>query len=75
MKVIIDRFEGNYAVCEKEDRAMINIEISRIPSEAKEGDVLEVYSNNITIDINETEKRKKLIEELAKTYGVNHSIN
>ena len=27
MKVIVDRFEGEYAVCEKENLDMINIEI------------------------------------------------
>ena len=27
MQVAIDRFEGKYAVCEKDDKTMINIEI------------------------------------------------
>lgn len=31
MKVIIDRFEANYAVCEEEDRTMIDIEKSKLP--------------------------------------------
>lgn len=66
MKVIIDRFEGDFAVCEKEDRGMINIERAVIPSEAKEGDVLIVDGGSITIDETETEKRKRLIEELTK---------
>ncbi len=30
MKVTIDRSEGDYAVCEKPDRKMINIEKSRL---------------------------------------------
>lgn len=66
MKVIVDRFEGDFAVCEKEDRRMINIERAMIPSEAKEGDVLIVDGGSITIDEAETEKRKRLIEELAR---------
>jgi hypothetical protein len=66
MRVIIDRFEGNYAVCEKEDRTMINIEKSKLPTAAKEGDVLSILENEITIDIIETENRKKTIEELTK---------
>ncbi|HEY5556308.1 DUF3006 domain-containing protein, partial [Acetobacterium sp.] len=59
MKVIIDRFEGNFAVCEKEDRKMIDIERNKIPSSAKEGDVLDITNDQITIDFKETEKRKK----------------
>jgi hypothetical protein len=31
MKVIIDRFEENFAVCEKESGEMINIEVTKLP--------------------------------------------
>jgi hypothetical protein len=66
MKVIIDRFEGNYAVCEKEDRTMINIEKNKIPTEAKEGSVLSVTEDEIAIDEEDTISRKKDIGELTK---------
>jgi hypothetical protein len=66
VKVIIDRFEGDFAVCEKEDRTMIDIEISKLPSEAKEGDVLDISDGVIIIDLEATESRKKEIEELTK---------
>lgn len=66
MKVIIDRFEGNYALCEKDDRKIIDIEKNKIPSGAKEGDVLFITENKIIIDIKETEKRKKAIDSLTK---------
>lgn len=64
MKVIIDRFEGKYAVCEKENLEMIDIEIEKIPKGAKEGDVLIIEGDNIRIDSEETENRKKRIEKL-----------
>lgn len=63
MKAIIDRFEGNFAVCEKENKTMIDIPKEILPEEAKEGDVLNI---NISIDTEETENRKKFIEELTK---------
>ena len=66
MQVIIDRFEGNYAVCEKKDRTMINIEKIKIPQTAKEGDVLNINKDDIRICIEETERRRKEIEEMAK---------
>ena len=66
MKVIIDRFEGDFAVCEKEDRQMLDIEKSKIPITAKEGDVLNIDNGIITINLQETVKRKKEIEELTK---------
>ena len=66
MKVIIDRFEGDFAVCEKEDRQMLDIKRNKIPSSAKEGDVLDISNDRIIIDSEATEKRKKEIEELTK---------
>ena len=66
MNLIIDRFEGKYAVCQKENREMINIERIKIPPSAVEGDVLSIFSDTITINIEETKKRRKEIEELTK---------
>lgn len=64
MRVVIDRFEGAFAVCEKENREMINIEKFRIPSEAKEGDMLIIEQDFIAIDKEGTEKRKSEIQKL-----------
>ena len=66
MNVTIDRFEGNYAVCEQDNGIMINILKDKIPPEAKEGDILEVNGDIITIDHSKTAKRKKSIENLTK---------
>lgn len=66
MRVIIDRFEGDYAVCEKDNRTMMNIEKSKIPTKAVEGDVLDMEGSFIIINKTETEKRKKQIEESTK---------
>lgn len=66
MNVVIDRFEGNYAVCEKEDMTIINIERFLIPEKAKEGDVLVIDGEIIRIDIIETQKRKNDIKKLVE---------
>lgn len=67
MRVIIDRFEGDFVVCEKEDRKMIDIQKAKIPVDAKEGDVLEIDNDQITIDVAATKKRKQDIENLIKS--------
>jgi len=64
MKVTIDRFEGNFAVCEKADRTMIDISKEKIPPEAKEGDILIIEGDSIKIDTAGTAKRKKSIDKL-----------
>ncbi|WP_139904698.1 DUF3006 domain-containing protein [Clostridium thermarum] len=66
MFVVIDRFEGNYAVCEKEDRTIIDISRDKLPPEAKVGDVLIITEDVIVIDIERTKEKKREIEELTK---------
>ena len=67
MKVIIDRFEGNFAVCETENKEMMNIERSQLPEGAKEGDVLLMNSaGNIRIDAKETAERNHRKKEKYK---------
>ena len=56
MRVVIDRFEGEYAVVELPDRTMVNIP-SALLDGAREGDVVE-----IRIDLKETEKRRAEIQ-------------
>lgn len=58
MKVIIDRFEGEFAVVELPDRTMANILRVLVP-DAKEGDVV-----SIAVDAAATEERKKQVKGL-----------
>lgn len=57
--LIIDRFEGNFAVCEMDENSFVNIPIKALPNGAQEGSVI-----NISIDHSETEKRKNDIDSL-----------
>lgn len=65
MKVIIDRFEGDFAVCETENRQMININKGDITFDAKEGDVLIIEGDTIELDVEETRKRKQTAQRLV----------
>ena len=58
MKVIIDRFEGNYAVVEIDVGKFVNIPKILLPN-AKEGDVIKMEK-----DKKETKNRKKNIQKL-----------
>lgn len=66
MKVVIDRFEGDFAVCEKDDRSILNINRRDVPIDAKEGDVLNVDGDDINIDTDETSKRKEMVRLLTE---------
>ncbi len=64
MRYIIDRFEGRFAVCENENREMVNIPASMLPEGAKEGDVLEESGGSYFLNRDETEKARTEIEKL-----------
>ncbi|EJO5348141.1 DUF3006 domain-containing protein [Clostridium botulinum] len=63
MKGIIDRFEEGFAVVELEDKTMTNIDKNIIPKKAKEGDVINIEGDIITLNEKET---KRLKEEICK---------
>ena len=65
MKGIIDRFEGQYAVVELSDGKMIDIDRAQLPAEAEEGMVVDI-SKSITINLDETKRRKEEIEKLTE---------
>ena len=62
-KLTVDRIEGSFAVCECEDLSHINISLSDLPFEVKEGNVLILDDNgNFSLDLNEEETmRQKVI--------------
>jgi hypothetical protein len=72
LQIIIDRFEGDMAVCEKSDRSMINILRQKLPLQVKEGDVINVKGEFFEIDTIATQERKKTVEGLlTKLHGKN----
>ncbi|NLY91593.1 MAG: DUF3006 domain-containing protein [Firmicutes bacterium] len=60
MRVIIDRFEGEFALVELENGSVVPMSAQLLPG-AREGDVVE-----IKIDRAETARRRQLIEELRQ---------
>lgn len=66
MELIIDRFEDEYAVCEDENKKILNINKSKIQKQAKEGDIIIYRNGTYILDKEKTLNRKKYIEELTK---------
>lgn len=66
MELIIDRFEDQYAVCEDENKKILNIKKEEIPKNAKEGDIIIYINGKYVLDKEKTLSRKKYIESLTK---------
>jgi hypothetical protein len=62
--LIIDRFEGEFVVCETPDRIMINIRKGNFPDGVKGGDVLVEEQGKMHLDLVETLKRKEAIDKV-----------
>jgi hypothetical protein len=58
MKLVVDRFEGDFAVLEMPDKTFVNVP-KGILEGAKESDVI-----SITVDQDETALRKREVESL-----------
>lgn len=65
MKLTIDRFEGNFVVCETEYGSSMNFERAELPQGAQSGDILLLDGDNIRIDHEATQTRKQQINQLA----------
>ena len=60
----IDRFEGEFAVCIDDNGATINIKKENIPSDAKEGDIIEISENCYIINKEKTQSKFDEIKKL-----------
>ena len=69
--VSVDRFEGGFAVCEREDRTFLNIEREKLPKDVREGSVLRIEnSGKISLDLEEEKRRRDEIIKLQnKLFG------
>ncbi len=59
-KLIIDREEGKYFICEDKNKSFFAIETSEMHKGAKSGDVIEIDDNGkIMVNTEETKRRKE----------------
>ena len=66
MTLIIDRFEGDFAVVEVDGKKMRDIPKQDIPQSAKEGDVLKLVSGKYEVDFEETKRLRVEVEQMMK---------
>ena len=65
-KLIVDRIVGDIAVLEKEDRSHIEVSLSEIVVDIKEGSILLFDGSEYTADKKSEEARRKRIFEMQE---------
>lgn len=70
-RLVVDRFEGKYAICQDENGGMFGIELNEIPKDAKEGSVIDINDDGeISVNSQETNKRiKRISEKTSKLFN------
>ena len=64
MPWIIDRYEEGFVILEdSETREILEISRKEMPKGAKEGHVLKIENGQYCLDLDETAKRKRMIQE------------
>lgn len=63
MKYIVDRIEENIAVCEDENKKMLDIEIDKLPIGVKEGDIIKQLKGKYIIDKETRKEKEKKIQK------------
>lgn len=66
MKYSIEKIENNIAVCENDDGEAIKLELSSLPSNVREGDILMQNDKGFTLDRSETHERRRKMAELQR---------
>lgn len=62
--LVIDRFEGDYAICEnRQSKEFKNIQINKLPANIKEGSVIKYSNGKYEIDIQEEKKIEERIKD------------
>jgi len=70
MQLTIDRFEGDFAVCEREDGTHVDILRAALPAEAREGSVLVRENDAWALDpCAEQERRARLFRRQEGLFG------
>lgn len=70
-QLIIDRFEGKYAICEDADQRYFAIEQDELPENAAEGTVLEITDEGeLRLNLDETQRRReRILEKQRRAFG------
>lgn len=62
MKYIIDRFEKEYAICENENKKLVDIPRTKLPDQVQECDCVIETNGFYEIDKEEGRKRKEILQ-------------
>lgn len=68
MRLVIDRFEGKYAICEGEEQRYFAIELQELPEDVSPGSVLEITEEGeLVLNEEETQRRRQRILEKQRS--------
>jgi len=68
MQYVIDRFEGNVAICENDDLHRIEIEKTLLPNGAKEGSTIIIGEDSTIILFDDVERKQRIADKMKSVW-------
>jgi hypothetical protein len=68
MKCVIDRIEGNIAVCESDDGRIVEIAIIRLPKAVKEGSAIFIEADGTITTADNSEREKRIADKMKAVW-------
>jgi hypothetical protein len=66
---VIDRIEGDVAICEDDSREQIELNVLRLPDGAREGSVIIVDAKGVVTLGDNSARAKRIAEKIKKLWG------
>lgn len=69
-RLIIDRFEGSYAICEEEPKTLIKIPKYKLPLGSKEGDLLVQDADGMfQLSVETVKEQKRIRDRMTRLFS------
>ena len=68
MKYIIDRFEGNTAICEDDSMDHVERDIARLPEGVREGSAIVVGDDGVISLVDDSEREKRIADKMKAVW-------
>ena len=69
MEYVIDRIEGNIAICENDAREQVEVNVIRLPDGAREGSTIIIDSDGLVSLAGGSSRESRIVDKMKIVWG------
>jgi len=69
MEYVIDRIEGNIAVCENDAREQVEVDITHLPNGSREGSTIIIDSDGLVSLADGSSRESRIVDKMKTVLG------